>query len=86
MKKAVLLVACFILAIGVGLGCESEKEQPEATVAPPPQKPSVAPVKEEPAHELKTLDEYREEAAREINEENAEEELEKLKAEIEADD
>jgi len=73
MNKMTLLAACLLLALGVGLGCECDKEKRDNDL------PKAS------APDLKTLDEYREEAAKQINKDNAEDELKKLKAEIESD-
>lgn len=69
MKRVTLLIACLLLVLGFGLGCKNDKDKRE----------------KQPAPALETLDDYRKQAKKQINEDNAEQVLRELKAEIEAD-
>ncbi len=77
--KATAVAMAGLLALA--LGCNGRSET-ESTAARPPATETTA-ADEETI--VRTMDEYREEAAREITAENAEEELAKLQAEIDAD-
>lgn len=69
MKRITLLIACLLLVLAFGIGCKKDKGNSEKYPTPPPE----------------TLEDYRKLAAKQINEENAEQVLRELKAEIEAD-
>jgi uncharacterized lipoprotein NlpE involved in copper resistance len=76
--KATAVAMAALLALA--LGCNGKSET-ESTAVRPPATGTAA----EEETIVRTMDEYREEAAREITADNAEEELAKLEAEIEAD-
>jgi len=83
MNLRKICITCAALAV-VALGCEREAT---TTPAPPealsPQVTGVAAEAEDPV--VETMEHYREKAAAEIDEENAEAELEKLKKEIDSE-
>ena len=78
MRWKTLVIGCLIAAaMALMAGCGGENDAPSSRVA--------APVAGEPETIVKTMDEYREEAAKEITAENVEEEMAKLEEEIESD-
>ena len=83
MNLRTICITCAALAV-MALGCE---EEVTTSLAPPealrPQVTEAATEAEEPV--VETMEHYREKAAAEIDEENAEAELEKLTKEIESE-
>ena len=80
MKVGTFILGFVLVASMVLSGCEGSKSAEPTT--PPRPAEETAPETEET---IKTMDEYLEDAEREISTENAEEELERLEKEIEED-
>ena len=78
MRWKILVTGCLVTAtMALTAGCGGENDAPSSRVA--------APVAGEPETIVKTMDEYREEAAKEITVENAKEEMARIEKEIGSD-
>lgn len=80
MKRFIYFMAMVLLLSGVCLGCNSDKSDKTGAAADQDKvRPATEPVN------IKPVEEYEKEAKEQINEDNAEEELERLKKELEAE-